>query len=813
MLLLALVNDLKFAIRQLLKNPGFTAVAVLTLALGIGANTAIFSVVNAVLLRPAPYPNPDRLVWIWENRLSKNIPINPASPGNLQDWRDQSQTFERLSAWDGHNFNLTDHGAPERVLGAKVFADFFEVLGARPALGRSFLPEDDRAGSQPVALLSHGLWQRRFGGDTNILGKALTIDGKSFTVIGVMSPQHAVPFNLFDLWTPFALEADRMKAHGDRFLRPIGRLKPGVTVQQAQAELAAITRRLEQLYPQENTGIGVSVIPFNEMFSGEIRLPLLVLLGAVGFVLLIACANVANLLLARSAAREKEIALRAALGATRLRLTRQLFMETLLLCALGAAAGLGLAVYGVEVLRAFVPAVSSNYKVPIPGLDHMGIDRWVLLFTLGLSFVTALLCGLAPAVKTSKVDLNDSLKEGSRGAGGGVCGGRLRSLLVVSEVALTLVLLIGAGLMTESFWRLRDVHLGFDPRNVLTMSLSLPASKYSEEQQRADFYEQLVQRVQALPGVKAVAVANYVPLSGHWGTVGFRIEGRPALAPGDYLSAEARTVSAGYFRAMAIPVLEGRGFTAADRLKAPQVVMINQTMARRFWSNEDPIGQRLNLGSTNVDVWEIVGVVGDVRHFGPDAEARAEIFFPHGQVPLNWMSLIVRTMGDPQNLVAAVRAEVQAIDPAQPVYDIQTMEKLVAQSIAPRRFAMFLLGIFAGVALLLGTIGIYGVISYVVSKRTHEIGIRMALGARHRDVLRMVIQQGMKLALLGIGLGLAGAVALTRMLQALLFEVKPFEPQTFLLTTFILISVAFLACWLPARRAARVAPMDALRYE
>jgi len=808
------MNDLRFAFRQLLKNPGFTAVAVLTLALGIGANTAIFSVVNAVLLRPLPYPDAGRLVWIWENNLSKNLPINPASPGNFNDWRNQSRVFENLSAWEGENFNLTDHGEPERVLGAKVFSDFFDVLGVRPMLGRSFLPEEDRAGANPVALLSHGLWQRRFGADTNILGQALTVDGKRFTIIGIIPHGGGVPFNHFELWVPFALDAARLAAHGDRFLRPLGRLKPGVSIKQAQVELGGIARRLEQAYPQENTGAGVNIIPLKEMFTGEMRTPLLVLLGAVGFVLLIACANVANLMLARSSAREKEIALRAALGATRLRLARQLFTETLLLCTLGTAAGLALAMYGVQLLRLLVPAVSSNYKVSIPGLDEIGLDRSVLLFTLGLSFITALLCGLAPALKTSALDLNDALKEGGRASATGFRGGRFRSLLVISEVALAFLLLIGAGLMIESFRHLREVRLGFDADNVFTMSLSLPEVKYPGEQQRADFFEQLVERVQTLPGVESAAVANYLPLSGHWGSVGFTIEGRPALAAGDYLVANVCTVNPSYFGAMKIPVIDGRGFSATDRLKARPVVTINRTMARRFWPNENPIGKRLNLGTAETpEFCEIIGVVGDVKHFGPDAESRPQIYISHLQSPAKWMSLIVRTARNPLSLVAAARAELRAIDPAQPVYDIQTLDALVSQSIAPRRFAMLLLATFAMVALLLGAIGIYGVISYGVSKRTHEIGIRMALGARRHDVLGLVVRRGMKLALIGVGAGLAGALAASRVLQSLLFEVQPFDPLVFLLVTLTLTAVALLACWLPARRASKVDPMEALRHE
>jgi len=469
-----LLQDIRYGARMVIKNPGFTAVAVFTLALGIGANSAIFSVVNAVLLRPLPYKNPDRLVWVWENNLSKNIPINPASPANLMDWRNENHVFENLSAWDGQSFNLTGAGEPERILGAKVFANFFEVLGVQPVLGRTFRIEEDRAGANPVALMSYGLWHRRFGGDTNMLGKSLTLHGKSFTVIGVMPAGQAVPFNLFEVWVPFALEASRMSRHADRFLRPIGRLKTGVTIRQAQAEMDTITRRLEKLYPQENTGAGVSIIPLKEMFAGEMRSALLVMLGAVGFVLLIACTNVANLMLARAAARQKEIALRAALGASRLRLIRQLLTEALLHSGLGAAGGLALAFYSIHVLVALVPAVSTLYKVPVPGLDEIGIDGAVLAFAIALAFVTALLSGLAPAWGTSRPDLNEALKEGGRSATTGLRSGRFRNLLVVSEVALALMLLIGAGLMLQSFQRLREVRLGFNPNHVLAMTLSLP---------------------------------------------------------------------------------------------------------------------------------------------------------------------------------------------------------------------------------------------------------------------------------------------------------------------------------------------------
>ena len=808
------MNDLRFAFRQLLKNPGFTAVAVLTLALGIGANSAIFSVVNAILLRPLPYKNPDRLVWVWENNLSKNIPINPASPANLMDWRNESRVFESLSAWDGQSFNLTGEGEPERILGAKVFANFSEVLGVQPVLGRTFLIEEDRVGANPVALISYGLWHRRFGGDTNILGKSLTLHGKSFTVIGVMPAGQAVPFNLFEVWVPFALEASRLSRHADRFVRPIGRLKPGVTIRQAQAEMDTITRRLEKLYPQENAGAGVSIIPLREMFAGEMRSALLVMLGAVGFVLLIACANVANLMLARAAARQKEIALRAALGASRLRLTRQLLTEALLLSGLGAAGGLALAFYSIHVLVALVPAVSTLYKVPVPGVDEIGIDGAVLAYTIGLAFVSALLSGLAPALGTSRPDLNDALKEGGRSATSGFRSGRFRNLLVVSEVALALMLLIGAGLMLQSFQRLREVRLGFNPNQVLAMTLSLPEGKYPNDEQRTDFFQQLIQRVEAVPGVKSAAVAKYLPLSGHWGTAQFSIEGRPPLAAGDFLVADVDSVSPGYFQTMEIPVRQGRGFTGADRLKAPQVVILNETMARRFWPNENPIGKRLNLGdSNNSDFWEIVGVVGDVQHFGPDTKAHAQIYFSHLQASDPWMSLIVRTAANPLALVGAVKNEVFAIDKAQPVFDVQTFEQLVSQSIAPRRFAMLLLEVFSVLALLLAAVGVYGVISYSVSRRTHEIGVRMALGAQTTDVMKLVVRQGIGLALAGLVTGLTGAFGLTRVMAGLLYGVSATDPLTFAAVPVLLFAVALLACWLPACRATKVDPMEALRYE
>jgi predicted permease len=812
-MLATMIQDVRYAFRTLRRSPGFTVVVVGTLALGIGATTAIFSVVNAILLQPLPYSNGDRLVWIWENNLSKNIPINPASPGNLNDWRSQSRLFERLSAWEGQSFNLTSRGTPERVLGARVFADFFDVVGIRPALGRTFHPEEDRAGAGAVALLSHGFWQRRFGGDPSILGRTITVDGKTFTVIGIIPSGQTVPFNLFELWIPFALDADHMGAHGERFLRPVGRLKRGVSVRQAQAELGAIARRLEELYPLENTGAGVTVIPLKEMFVGEMRRPLLVLLAAVALVLLIACANVANLTLARAIAREKEIALRSALGASRLQLTRQLFTETLLLCALGTASGLGLAAYGVQLLRSFVPSVSVTYKVPIPGASEIGVDGRVLSFTLVLSVVTATLCGLAPARRTSRADLNGSLK-GGRGSAGSISLGRFRNTLVVAEVALALMLLVCAGLMIESFRRLQAVRLGFDPQDVLTVSLTLPEAKYREARQRAEFFARLLERVESLPGVKSAAVTDYLPLSGHWGTAAFSIEGRPPLARGDFLVADVRTVSPGYFGTMAIPRVDGRGFKTSDDEAAPQVVVINQTMARRFWGSENPIGRRLDLGDAqNPDFREIVGIVADVRHFGIDVEPHAEMYLCHLQAPGGRMTLVVRTAAEALSLATAVRSEVLAVDAEQPVYDVQSLQQLVAQSMALRRFAMLLLAGFAVVALCLASIGIYGVISYVVGRRTREIGVRMALGAGRQQVLGLVVGQGMKLAFVGIITGLAGAVAATRALRSLLFEIKPLDPRTFLVVTLTFAAVALLACWLPARRAAGVNPMEALRDE
>ena len=808
-----LFADLRYAFRTLARAPGFTAVALLTLALGIGANTAIFSVVDAVLLRPLPYEGGDRLVWVWENNLSKGMPLNPASPGNLNAWRNETSVFESISAFDGQSFNLTDHGVPQRVIGGKVFADFFDVFGIRPALGRTFRHDEDRAGADPVVLLSHGLWQRRFGGDPSIVGRSITIDGKSHAVVGVIQGGQPVPLSLFELFIPFALDAAQADSHAERFLRPIGRLKPGVTVAQAQAELGAVARRLEQLHPQDNAGAGVTVIPLKEMLTGDLRLALLVLLGAVGLVLLIACVNVANLSLVRAVSREKEFALRAALGASRLRLTRQAFTEAFALSALGTAAGLALASFGLQGVRALIPAVSGTYNVPIPGLDEIGIDGRVLAFTVGLSFLSALLCGLAPALRTSGYGLNEPLKDAGRGSVSSR-GGRLRGALVVTETALALVLLIAAGLMVESVRRLQAAPLGFDPRRVLTMSLTLPEAGYAQGPRRVEFFRRLLQRVGSLPGVESAAACNYLPLSGHWGSTAFTIEGRPPLAAGDFLVADTRTVTPGYFGTMAVPLVDGRSFDFEDDETRPRVVVINQAMARRYWPNERPVGRRVVLrDGPDADVREIIGVVGDVRHFGADAAPHAEIYSSHLQVPEKSMTLVVRTTAEPTGLVAAVRDRVLEIDPSQPIYDVKPVEQLAAQSVAPRRFAMLLLATFAVVALCLATIGIYGVISYVVGKRTREIGVRMALGASRQQVLGLVVGQGMKLAFVGIMAGLAGAVAATRALRSLLFDIKPFDRGTFLMVTLTFAGVALLACWLPARRAAGVNPMEALRDE
>ncbi|MGH9934665.1 MAG: ABC transporter permease, partial [Blastocatellia bacterium] len=794
-----LLNDLRYGARMLLKKPGFTLIAILTLALGIGANTAIFSVVNAVLLRPLRYSAPDRLAQVWQNFPQSGANQVTISAPEFLDYKDQNRVFERMAAFRPQGFTLTSGGEPERILGARVSADLFPLLGVAPALGRAFLPEEDQLGGPRAVILSHGFWQRRFGSDTALIGKSLTLDGESFTVVGVMPPGFQFPPQSLqnELWANVPFDANDLNRRGWRPLGVIARLKSGVSADQANAELKAIAAR----FPVSGPVPGAYMVPLQEQVVGRVRRALLILFGAVSFVLLIACANVANLSLSQAAARQREMAVRAAVGASRARLIRQLLVESLPLALLGGGAGLLLAMWIVELL------VSANPN-NIPRTNEIGIDLRVLGFTLSVSLLTGVIFGLAPAWQLSKLDLNESLKEGGRGSSVSFRRFSLRSLLLVSEVALSLALLIGAGLMINSFARLLRVDPGFDPRGVLTMQIALPQSKYSEIQQRAFFFEQALERIRSLPGVQSAGMTSALPLTGN-PDFGFTIEGRTPSAPGEVPQTRWRAISPDYLRTMSIPLRRGRYFTGQDHEKATVVAIINETMARRFWPVEDPLGKRIKLGGPQRPYpWmEIVGIVGDVKHDGLDAPVNPEMYMPYAQTPFSQMpaglrfppmTLVARGGSDHASLATAARAEIKALDKDQPVANIRTLDQLLANSISQQRFYLMLLALFASLSLILAVVGLYGVVSYTVKQRTHEIGVRMAFGARAGDVLRLIIKFGMKLTLIGVVVGLVVALALTRLMKALLFDVSATDPLTFIVIALLLTGVALLACWIPA---------------
>ncbi len=806
-------QDLKYGVRMLVKSPGFTAVAVIALALGIGANTAIFSVVNAVLIRSLPFRDPDRLVMVWENNRPRNRAQNVISPANYLDWRDQNTVFEQMSAIFDSRTNLTGVDDPEEIPTQVVEPHFFDLLGVSASIGRTFVAEEGVEGREKVVVLSQSLWKRRFGGDPALIGKTIKLSGQDFTVVGIAPPDFQFSLRAgsltgkqAELWRP-GVFSQRSRVRAGRFMSAVARIKPEVTLAQAQAEMDGIAANLETQHVDFNTGWGVNLVPVRTQFVGAIRPALLVLLGAVAFVLLIACANVANLLLARAATRQREIAIRMALGAGRGRVVCQLLTEATVLAALGGAFGLLLAMWGVDLLLALTPK-------DLLGLQDVGIDYRVLGFTLAVSVLTGVLFGLAPALEASRPNLNESLKEGGRGAVTSGRSHRLRDLFVVAEVALALVLLIGSGLMIRSLARLQSVDPGFDAKNLLTTKLLLPASKYGEDPQRKAFFKQLTERVRTLPGVRSVGAVSYLPIAGLGAATGFVIEGRPPLPPGQQLVGDVRVVDGGYFGTMGIPFLQGRTFSERELTDESHVVIINETMARDYFPGEDPIGKRVTIDMKDENVpSEIIGVVRDARYVGLDTPVRPMTYWPYPELVYSGMTLVVRTEGEPLALGDAVRREVLAIDKDQPVADVRTMESWVSDSVSKARFSTMLLGIFAGVALLLAAVGIFGVMSYAVSERTHEIGVRMALGARTSDVLALVVRQGMMLALVGVGIGLGAAFALTRVLASLLYGVSATDPLTFAALSVILASVALVACYLPARRAAKVDPMIALRYE
>jgi putative ABC transport system permease protein len=805
-------QDIRYGFRTLRGNFAFTFVAVLALTLGIGANTAIFSVVNAVLLRPLPYRDADRIVAIQE--LSKERKRIQVTPANFIDWRAQNTVFEHLAAILTRTSNLAGTDEAERISLAVTSANFFEVFGVRPQQGRLFLPEDEQAGHPSIAVISHALWQRRFGGGAEVVGKPITLDGRAYTVVGIAPAGFQFP-DKTDAWLPplrLAPEInstiDVTRARGFGYLSAVALLKPGVSLDQAKSEMETITARLRGQYPESNNNRFNAVVSLHTDLVGDTSKMIWLLSGAVFFLALIACANVANLMLVRATARQKEIAIRTALGASRLRILRQLLTESVMLSIAGGAAGLLLAGWGIALLTRLLPK-------DFPRLQDINLDLTVLAFTLLLSLFTGIIFGFAPAWQVSKIDVHESLKENSRGAIGGVRN-RLRSLFVIAEVALSLVLLVGAGLLFRSFLELQSVNAGFNPQQVLTFRLSPSGANFREDPQYIAFYKQVEERLSAIPGVETVGAINTLPLV-KGPTASFRIEGRPPLPTDQWPGANYRNVSPGYFRALNIPVAEGRPFEERDNASAPLVVLINQATAEQEFAGENAVGKRINFGNTddkNQPVWfEIVGVVANVRSLELMEEPLPDIYTSSLQDAFVGMSMVIRTTIEPAGLTAAVRKAVQEVDPEQPVSDIRTMENIVSESVTAPRFNLTLLGIFSCIALALSAAGIYGVTSYTVTQRTHEIGIRMALGAGARDVLKMILGQGLRLTIIGVGFGLIASFMLTRFLSSLLFGVSTTDPMTFIVVALFLAGVALAACYVPARRAARVDPIVALRYE
>ena len=808
-------QDIRYGVRMLLKAPSISIVATIALALGIGANTAIFSVVNAVLLRPLSFASSEQLMNIWETDSVRGYTRGSASYPNFVDWREQNHVFEHISTYHNSDFIMTGRGESTRLQGAVVNADLFSLLGVTPVIGRGFLPAEDNPGEGGrVVVLSQGLFQKRFNSDPNIVNQSMVLDGKSYTIVGVMPGafQFPVQNDPVELWTTVALDREGKEPiteeRGAHYMEVIARLKPGVSKEQAQAEMTAIGTRLEQQYPDKNLHRNIRVQPTLEALVGDVRPALLILLGAVGFVLLIACANVANLLLARAMSRHKEMAIRSALGASRMRVVRQLLTESVLLSLAGGLLGLVLAVWWSDLLVALG-------KENIPRALQVGLDWRVLGFTLLVSVLTGVVFGLVPALHSSKTELTESLKEGGRSGAEGARRNRIRGVLVVGELAIAVVLLVGAGLLIQSLWRLRQVSPGFESQNLLTFVVGIPEVKYPTDKQ-AQFYRDLIGRIQSLPGVRSVSSVIPLPLSGDAFSISFETEGRP-VAKGDRPSADFFAVQGDYFKTLGVSMLQGRDFTERDNKQGPPVIIVNQAFARKFFPNEDPVGKRIRPGiSTDTDdpaMREIIGVVSDVRNRNLSSELRPGYFLPAAQMPFNQMTLIVRTTNDPHSVITAVQNEVHAMDNELPIFNVKTMDDYISATVAGPRFNATLLVIFAGVALILTIVGLYGVMSYSVAQRTNEIGIRMALGAQTSDVLRLIVSQGFKLVLIGLGIGLVGAFGLMRVIASLLFGVTTKDPLTFAAVAVLLALVALLACYIPARRATRLDPLNALRYE
>ncbi|HYP27480.1 MAG TPA: ABC transporter permease [Blastocatellia bacterium] len=811
-----LLQDLKSGLRMLLKSPGFTLVAVATLALGIGANTAIFSLVNALVFNPLVFNDPERLVQLWATNPQLSAEFanhHEVSPVDVNDWREQNNVFEGIAAYRHAAFNLTGAGDPEQITSARVSGNFLSLLGATPAEGRLISPDDDRAGAERVAVISHGLWQRRFGGDGSVIGSRITLNDQPVTVIGVLQPDFQfVHLGRAEILTPFAFTPEDLARRNDRWAYVVARLKPGVTIEAAQAEMGVIARGLQETYPDTNRDWGVRVTSLTDEAAGPMgnRTLISLLLGAVGFVLLIACANVANLLLVRASARQKELAVRVALGAGRLRLVRQLLTESCILSALGGALGLLMAMWGVDLLTSSIPA---DIRGSVPKFGRVEIDFAVLGFTLLVSLISGVVFGLFPALSSSKPNLSEALKEGGGKASGSSQQKRLRNALVVAEVAIALILLVCAGLMMKSFARLQSVDVGFNPENLLTVSVNLPVRRYNEPQKILSFFDQAIERIKGLPGVESVGGVNTLPFSGSNTSAAFSVEGRPAPTDGEPLFAQIRMVSPDYFSTMQVALKAGRAFTESDRAGGQNVMIVNDVFAERMFPNEDPLGKVVVTRRGQSLPRVIVGVVKEVKHFQVDDAARMQMYVPYAQLPSSFMGLVIKASAEPAGLIAAVRKEILAIDPDQPITRVITMEQMVSDRLIVSRTISMLLLVFAVVALALASVGIYGVMSYSVAQRTHEIGIRMALGAKEGDVIRMVVGQGFKLTIIGVIIGLVGAAVMGAVMSSVLFGVSGSDPATFCVTAALLTGVALAATYIPARRAVKVDPIVALRYE
>ncbi len=808
-MLQSLGQDVRYALRSLRQSPGFTLVAILTMALGIGANTTIFSVINAVLLRPLPYAHSDRIVMLAEHW--PQFPVLSVSFANYKDYRDQSTSYETVAAIQPLSFTLTGAGDPERVDAMVMTASLLPMLGVRTVEGREIQAGDDHVGAAPVAVISYGLWQRRFSGSHDAIGKTLTLDNNPYTVIGVLPPGFKIwrPADVFVPLEPWAsaLPDDRSWHTG---IRPIARLKDGATLQQARNELQTIAKRLEQQYPETNTNVGALVLPLRDQIVSNVRPALLTLLIAVGLVLLIACANVANLLLARATQREKEIAIRTALGASRWRIVRQLLTESVLLALGGGALGLAAAALGLSSLLQLAAA-------SVPRAEGIGLDTAVLAFTAGLSILTGIIFGLVPAFQSSRLDIRDHLNRSARGSSGGAASQSLHGALVVAEVAISMVLLTGAGLLIRSFARLQAVEPGFRPDHILLADVPLSATAYAKPEQQVAFFDRLLERVRSLPGVKSAGAATTMPVSGQGGVLHFNIEARPPKSPNDYIMAGFRVVSPGYFETLGIPRLAGRAIEARDSLTAPAVVVLNQAMAQKFFPGENPLGKRLQLGETpdkTIPYMEVVGIVGNVKQ-KLESDAAEEMYVPYMQpvLPLTFLTVALRTEQDPAAMTASLRGALRDIDKNQPLVNVRTMDQSISNSLGEQRFRTLLLGLLAGLALTLAAIGVYGVMAYTVNLRTQEIGIRMALGAEWRDVFSLIMERGFALVGAGILIGAVASWLLSRLITEFLFGVRAGDPLTFFGVAATLLVVAFLACYVPARRAARVDPIVALRYE